>query len=107
MNILAAAQSYQMAKETSRLEHGYLTYALVEAGLKRMAADYKPRDGQVALREWLDHATEEVPRMQEDRIKAETDRGLRLKLIKQPDVQRPRVFYRREAGDRQMIIARP
>ena len=107
MNILTAAQSYQLAKETSRLEHGYLTYALVEAGLKRLAADYKPRDGQVMLREWLDHASEEVPRMQEERIKAETDRGLRLKLIRQPEAQRPRVFYRRESGDRQMIIARP
>ncbi|MFS8085296.1 MAG: caspase family protein, partial [Acidobacteriota bacterium] len=66
MYILTAAQSYQAAQEASRLGHGYLTYALVEEGLKTNAADKEPKDGQVLLREWLDFATERVPQMQQD-----------------------------------------
>jgi WD40 repeat protein/uncharacterized caspase-like protein len=110
MNILTAAQSYQFAMETSQLGHGYLTYALVEDGLKNLGADNHPRDGQIVLREWLDHATEQVPRMQEARLKQ--TRGLNLQRIKEEkktvqDLQRPRAFYRREAGQQQMIIAKP
>jgi WD40 repeat protein/uncharacterized caspase-like protein len=115
MYILAAAQSYQAAREASRLGHGFLTYALVEEGLKTKAADRDPKDGQVLLREWLDFATERVPEMQQqeseqqqaqrrrlDRIKfAETDSGNRRSL------QHPRVFYRREAEPNPMVIARP
>ena len=60
MYILTAAQSYQAAMEAEQLGHGYLTYALVEEGLKSAAADILPKDGQVVLREWLDYATERV-----------------------------------------------
>jgi WD40 repeat protein/uncharacterized caspase-like protein len=115
MNILTAAQSYQAAMETSQLGHGYLTYALIVEGIEKMAADSRPRDGQVLLREWLDYATEEVPRMQEARLKEK--RGMRLKHPNEKgekdekntglqEPQRPRVFYRREAEPRQLIIAR-
>lgn len=37
MYILTAAQSYQAALEAAQLGHGYLTYALVEEGLKATA----------------------------------------------------------------------
>src|SRR3989440_10012305 len=37
MYILTAAQSYQAAKEAAKLGHGFLTYALVEEGLKTNA----------------------------------------------------------------------
>src|SRR5262249_17790859 len=99
MNILTAAQSYQAAMEASQLGHGYLTYALIVDGIENLAADGKPRDGRILLREWLDYATEQVPRMQEMKLKAK--RGLLLKHPGEkkestPDVQRPRVFYRRE-----------
>src|SRR5213078_886211 len=69
MYILTAAQSYQAAMEAEQLGHGYLTYALVEEGLKSGAADTLPKDGQVVLREWLDYATDRVPRMQEAKLK--------------------------------------
>ncbi len=107
MNILTAAQSYQAAWENSQIGHGYLTYALVVAGIKKLAADYNPRDGQVLLREWLDHAAGEVPRMQES--KSDKDRGLKLagEIKLKREIQRPRVFYRREAETRQLIIAKP
>ena len=47
MYILTAAQSYQAALETSQLGHGYLTFALVEEGLKKGMADRRPKDGLV------------------------------------------------------------
>jgi WD40 repeat protein/uncharacterized caspase-like protein len=119
MNILTAAQSYQAAWENSQIGHGYLTYALVVSGIRNLAADYNPRDGQVLLREWLDHAAAEVPRMQES--KSDKDRGIKLGGENKPagetrvageiklkrEIQRPRVFYRREAETRQLIIAKP
>ena len=66
MYILTAAQSYQAALETPQHGHGYLTYALVEEGLKTAKADTDPRDGQVTVREWLDYATQRVPQLQEE-----------------------------------------
>jgi len=57
----ASITLYQAALAASKLGHGYLTYALVEGGLKTNAADKEPADGQVLLREWLDYATERVP----------------------------------------------
>lgn len=107
MYILTASQSYQAALETSKLGHGYLTYALVEDGLKSRLADNEPRDGQVLLREWLDYATQRVPQMQDE------DYGKR-QLVQQEtqtspprDVQRPRVFYRREVESQPLVVAKP
>lgn len=116
MYILTAAQSYQAAMEAEQLGHGYLTYALIEEGLKSGAADSVPKDGQVVLREWLDYATDRVPRMQEAKIKE--GRGLTHKVafvegedkVEDDDkrsVQRPRVFYRREPESQPMVVAKP
>jgi len=66
MYILTAAQSYQAALETPQRGHGYLTYALVEEGLKTPNADVEPRDAQVTIREWLDYATRRVPQLQDE-----------------------------------------
>jgi uncharacterized caspase-like protein len=108
MYILTAAQSYQAALEASKLGHGYLTYALVEEGLKTGAADTEPKDNQVLLREWLDYATNRVPRMQEENLVG------KRQLVQQDaqgtqriGVQRPRVFYRREAETQPFIVAKP
>jgi WD40 repeat protein len=65
MYVLTAAQGYQAALEASRLGHGYLTYALVEEGLKTARADLDPRDGRVTVREWLDFAVDRVPEIQQ------------------------------------------
>jgi WD40 repeat protein len=116
MYILTAAQSYQAAMEAEQLGHGYLTFALVEEGLKSTAADGQPKDGQVVLREWLDYATERVPRMQEAKIKE--GRGLKHTVafvegdekvddLDKRSVQRPRVFYRREPESQPMVVAKP
>jgi len=116
MYVLTAAQSYQAAREAARLGHGFLTYALVEEGLKTIAADTEPKDGQVTLREWLDYATQRVPRMQLEAM--ERTRDLKHSLvfaegeerIKDPNkrsIQQPRVFYRRELEVQPLIVAKP
>ncbi len=111
--VLTASQSYQAAKENAQLGHGYLTYALIESGLRKLEADNRPRDNQVLMREWLDYATAQVPRMQETKYQAkvkEAERILRrsnaaARLKVKPDAQRPRVFYRREAEPQPFVIS--
>jgi len=111
MYILTAAQSYQAAKEAAKLGHGFLTYALVEEGLKTPAADKEPKDGQVLLREWLDFATQRVPQMQGDDLKTRELTRVNGQASSKPgtddNVQRPRVFYRRETEPHPMVITRP
>lgn len=128
MYILTAAQSYQAALEASKLGHGYLTYALVEEGLKTGQADREPKDGRVYLREWLDFATARVPVMQQEKLDEgkpsplpltpQANRLLLQQVVSftngeetiapaQRTVQRPRVFYRRESEQQPMVIARP
>ena len=117
MYVLTAAQSYQAAMEAAKLGHGYLTYALVEEGLKTSAADVQPADGQVFLKEWLDYATQRVPQMQEEKLKEAQGRQLEQVVAFVPgdektdpakrNLQRPRVFYRRELGVEPFIVARP
>jgi WD40 repeat protein/uncharacterized caspase-like protein len=116
MYILTAAQSYQAALEAEQLGHGYLTYTLVEEGLKTSAADSMPKDSQVIVREWLDYAAERVPQMQ--RTEMQRARELKHKVafvegeekIEDPDkrsLQRPRVFYRREMEPQPLVVAKP
>jgi WD40 repeat protein len=116
MYILTATESFQAAREAARLGHGYLAYALVEEGLKSVAADAEPKDGQVTLREWLDYATQRVPRMQQEALKQTRDLEHPLTFVegeetlKDPtrrSVQTPRVFYRREPESRPLIVAKP
>jgi len=109
MYILTAAQSFQAALEAAQLGHGYLTYALVEEGLKSPVADTAPKDGVVIAREWLNFATERVPQMQEEKMTQ--GRGLGLEIVfvegEKRSVQRPRVFYRRELESNPLVIAKP
>jgi hypothetical protein len=68
------------------------------------------------LREWLDYATDRVPEMQVEKMR--TARGLRVELafvegeetvadVDKRNVQRPRVFYRREQERQPMVVAKP
>ncbi len=116
MYILTAAQSFQAALEAAQLGHGYLTYALVEEGLKTPVADSAPKDGVVIAREWLNFATERVPQMQEQRMSEGRGVGLQIAFtegetnIADPQkrsVQRPRVFYRRELEANPLVIVKP
>ena len=115
MYILTAAQSYQAAQEATQLGHGFLTYALVEEGLKQDAADTDPRDGQVWVREWFDYASRRVPNMQLEKIKQLRDLGLNVSFVASEErvadpehrlTQTPRVFYRRESEVRPLVVAK-
>ncbi|HEU4834258.1 MAG TPA: caspase family protein [Pyrinomonadaceae bacterium] len=111
MYILTAAQSFQAALEAAQLGHGYLTYALVEEGLKTPVADTQPRDGVVIAREWLNFATERVPQMQEEKMAQGRGIGLEGEITfvegEKRTVQRPRVFYRRELEANPLVITKP
>jgi hypothetical protein len=109
--ILTAAQSYQAALEAAELGHGFLTYALVVEGLTKSAADQWPQNGLVVVREWLDYAVERVPQMQTETLQGE--RGLKIAFVQgeekvsdptKRNVQRPRVFYRREMKSEPLVI---
>lgn len=110
MYVLTAAQSYQSAMETARLGHGLLTYALIESGLAGREADVAPKDGIIFMREWLDFAAAKVPTLELDLI--EDSRSAKLATAPAasgpdlPNVQRPRVFYRRELDLQPLVIAR-
>lgn len=115
MYILTAAQSYQAAQEASKFGHGFLTYALVEEGVKLAKADGEPRDGQVFVREWFDYAARRVPQMQVELMQeAQGKRGVKVAFVEgeeqiadpaERNVQRPRAFYRREAESRPLVVA--
>ena len=114
MDILTAAQSYQAALEAVQLGHGYLTYALVEEGLKTAAADIAPKDGQVEIREWLDYATSRVPQLQQTKVIESRAAGREVFFVAErargdradsDELQRPRAFYRREVQSQPFIVA--
>ncbi len=109
MYILTAAQSFQAALEAAQLGHGYLTYALVEEGLKTPVGDTSPKDGLVIAREWLDFATDRVPQMQEEKMAQGRGLGLEIAFTEGEtrSVQRPRVFYRRELEANPLVITKP
>src|SRR5205085_1496820 len=115
MYILTAAQSFQLANEAKDLGHGYLTFALIDEGLQKAAADAAPKDGAVTAREWFNYAVGRVPHIfAEERAKKSEDvlaklRGMKLimGLADVNDVQQPRVFYRRELETQTLVIARP
>lgn len=110
ISVLTAAQSYQAAREVSKLGHGLLTYVLVEEGLRQAAADADPKDNQILLHEWLDYATRRVPQVQVPKIARDrgTDPALdgeRALIAGKREAQRPRVFYRRENEASSLVLA--
>lgn len=114
MYILTASQGYQAALETTLYQHGLLTYALIDLGLKSGLAGDDPKDGQITLREWLDFATQEVPQMQLQAMEEANRRGedlaivegeQKIKNLQQRTLQHPRVFYRREPETQPFILA--
>src|SRR5262245_1728788 len=112
MYILTAAQSYQAALEAAQLGHGYLTFALIEDGLKKGLADRDPRDGMALAREWFNYAEERVPQMQEREMQTRPSldfagNDAKGKDSEQRGIQRPRAFYRRDLETRQFVVAKP
>jgi WD40 repeat protein len=128
MYILTASQGYQQAQEVSQYGHGLLTYALVEEGLVRNGAAGSAK--KIFVRDWLDYAVNEVPRLQLNWVTAELElktqpgslnqaarrRGFGFKYAdgtgpgtirpSRLGLQTPRVFYRRDPERAPLIIAR-
>jgi WD40 repeat protein len=64
MRVLAAAQTNNVALELRTLQHGLLSYSLLQDGIIRGLADSDtPRDGAVTPREWLAFAVKGVPEL--------------------------------------------
>jgi hypothetical protein len=101
-----------------------LVHSTIECGLAKLAhilalrqfvADREPRDGSILVREWLDYATQRVPSMQIDKMKAARGAGLDLSFkeeerglpLERRSGQQPRVFYRRELEANPLVIAKP
>ena len=96
MYILTAAQSYQVALESPQRGHGYLTYALVQEGLKTGEADIDPENGQVTVREWLDYATQRVPQLQQE----DANRPSKPVAPEKPVEQKAQPVARQQRGNR-------
>lgn len=62
MRVLAASQADGVALEFHELlQHGLLTYILIQQGLVDAKADWRPQDGTIGLDEWLAYAERQVP----------------------------------------------
>lgn len=117
MYILTASESFQVARETSELGHGLLTYSLLEgmnkAEDKAQLKGDRDGNGDLFEREWFNYATELVPNLQERRYRGKPSKQEEEKSVpvaergKRSAVQTPRVFYRREPDINQLLIAKP
>jgi WD40 repeat protein/uncharacterized caspase-like protein len=110
MYALTASQSVELAFESEALKHSYLTYALVEEGLKsRVEEADENGDGEVWLRELFDYTVQRVPRMREEKVEQTSKpQNKSLEIVEAKErgkVQTPRVFYRREADPQPWVIA--
>jgi len=103
MYVLTASQSIEVAFEADALKHSYLAYALIEEGLKKRAADSN-HDGNIFLQEWFEYANERVPEIRKTRYRGSKE--LVEDEVDEQKVQRPRVFYTRESGAKQFLVAR-
>lgn len=115
MYVLTASQDVEEAFVSDLLKHSYLTYALIEEGLKTAAADKRPADGNVWLREWFDYAVRRVPALRGENLQGKDIKeevggvgggdAVRINLCP-TRTQTPRAFYRREPiYSRPLVIA--
>jgi WD40 repeat protein len=109
MYVLTASQSVELAYESETLKHSYLTYALVEEGLRSKVRETDANgDGQVWLREWFGYAEKRVPLMWGERTgqtaAAPTKAFDLVEVARRGKVQTPRVFYRREPDTQPWVV---
>lgn len=112
MYVLTASQAYESALESSRLGHGYLTYALTDEGLSTASADAKPIDDQISAVEWFEYASRRVPQMQSAALNSQLANGRLLTFESatsansQTCLQTPRFYYRRDLAGDEMIVSK-
>jgi hypothetical protein len=96
MRVLTATQAENVALEDAALKQGLLSYALVQEGLRRGAADSLTRDGKLYLDEWLQYGVERVPRLYADVREGRMTKqlGLAASEVKANELitQRPALF---------------
>jgi len=63
MRILTASQAEQVALENEQLQHGILTYSLIQEGLNQKKADFLPSDGVIDTVEWFKYGKQRVPKL--------------------------------------------
>jgi len=109
--VLTAAQSYQAAVEVKRQGSGLLTYALMSQALEERKAA-RVSGGQVLLTDWLAYPVQQVPELQKEVMVEEQENNKSISFVddtrlppEQRGLQRPRIFYRREAEVRAPIVA--
>jgi WD40 repeat protein len=66
MRVLAATQADDVALESGSLQHGLLTFSLVNEGLAMNKADFKPVDKKIDVAEWLNFGAQRVPEIYAD-----------------------------------------
>jgi ankyrin repeat protein/uncharacterized caspase-like protein len=94
MMILTASQAEEFALESDQLNHGLLTYSLIEEGLKSQSADQLPRDNSISAKEWLSYGLKRVPSLYQslvnNNLALNNSRGIRVKPVvktAQPEVK--------------------
>lgn len=100
MLVLAATQAEDVALEVNKLQHGLLTYALVEDGY--IAGKAKDDQGLLTLQGWLKYAESRVPEIYAALAKGEDIRsedgravifsGSTASMKTREDLQRPSLF---------------
>jgi hypothetical protein len=108
MYIMTASQNVEEAFVSEKLKHSYLTFALVEEGLKTNLAD-ENHDGQVILREWFNYAAHRVPKLRDETLQSKSLEEVtpRVKAAQNQKTQTPRPFYRRELESQPFVVGRP
>lgn len=118
MRVLTASQAEAVALESSLLQHGMLTYALIQDGIRTGAADHQPKDRQITAREWLDYGERRVPQLyaqlaagdwRPDSGDSGDSRGQVVYLggrkpVKPPTVQRPHLFDFVPSGEDWLLV---
>lgn len=103
MYVLTASQAYQAALESSREQHGLLTWALIQEGLEQKNADFAPKNGEITIDEWFRYAAQRVPALRgED---AAAGRGI-ISGSAPSSPQVPRFFLRNDLSLEPVLIAR-
>ena len=101
MMVITATQTEDVAMESQALEHGMLTYALVNEGLERGQADQLPMDRSVWIREWFEYGQHRVPTLYREVIEGggpqngSADRGLsavKSTSVRERWLQQPSLF---------------
>ncbi len=117
MRILAASQPDQVANEPLEIGNGLLTHSLLIDGLGDDRADYRPKDGNILISEWLNYAVERVPELdmqitkegdqQQVQIRGDVIWKKRIETASRASLQRPQLFDFSRTGDTVLATTAP